>query len=300
MTGKEIMAEEFERAGMRGYRADEVDAFLQKVAAYVDEQEGKINDLTYKIQILADKIEEYKADEENIRDALLNAQKLGSSILNEAKAKAESLTREAKAKADGMVGAAEKTSSELMDQAKENVEQLTRASLQKPNAELASIKKVCEAERRHLETMKQEVSVFRASILKQYKAHLDLLSALPSVEEKPASTEPEPAPEPAGFAPQPQEDPEAAPAPVEESVSFEETGSGQPETISSDISGIQEEMEQEEKAQTKEFTGEPKNEEKHREEEKAEYAFNRRSSRQSYMEKFGELKFGGFNDKDKK
>lgn len=315
MTGKEIMAEEFERAGMRGYRADQVDAFLQKVADYVDEQDVKINDLTYKIQILADKIEEYKADEENIRDALLNAQKLGSSILNEAKAKAESLTRDAQAKAESMVNEAQSTSDELMEQAKTKVEALTKDSLQKANAELAAVKRERDAEQRHLEAMKQEVSKFRASILKQYKAHLDLLSSLPTVEESKTAEEkeaeepeviqaPEEVIEPAAEEPAeekieeiPAEETAAA---VEEGDSASEAEPEKIETITSELSGVEQELENEEKAQTKEFVGESKSEEKSRESERHEYAFNRRSTRNSYVEKFGELRFGGFNDKDKK
>ena len=72
MTGKDIQNAAFEKAGMRGYRADQVDAYLHTVAEYVDEQNEKIEDLTYKLKVLADKVEEYRTDEENIREALKN------------------------------------------------------------------------------------------------------------------------------------------------------------------------------------------------------------------------------------
>lgn len=68
MTGKDIQNAAFEKAGMRGYRADQVDAYLHTVAEYVDEQNEKIEDLTYKLKVLADKVEEYRTDEENIRE----------------------------------------------------------------------------------------------------------------------------------------------------------------------------------------------------------------------------------------
>ena len=67
MTGKEILQAEFDRAGKHGYMADQVDTLLQQIAAFVDEQESAKEDLTYKIQILADKIEEYKKERERTR-----------------------------------------------------------------------------------------------------------------------------------------------------------------------------------------------------------------------------------------
>lgn len=169
MTGKEILEEEFEKATMRnGYRAEQVDAFLQDIAKYVDSINDKNKDLTYKIQILAEKIEDYKKDEESIRDALLGAQKLGSSILNEAKSKAEALTRDAKVAAD-----------DVLTQAKSKVDFLTKDSLQKANYEITSLKKDCEREQKHLDSMKNEVSLFRTMILKQYKNHIDSLQNIP-------------------------------------------------------------------------------------------------------------------------
>lgn len=195
MTGKEILQAEFEKAGMRGYRADQVDALLQSIASFVDKQKKENDDLTYKMKILADKIEEYKKDEESIRDALLGAQKMGSSILNEAKSKAEALTRESRAaaeemltsaqqKSEAMVSSAKTASEEMLAQAKSKIENLTKDSLQKANLEIANARREGEREKKKLEAMKNEISSFRSSILKQYKAHLDLLSNLPVEEIK--------------------------------------------------------------------------------------------------------------------
>lgn len=311
MTGKEILEEEFERAGMRGYRADQVDAFLQKVAAYVDEQEAARSDLTYKMQILAGKIEEYKKDEENIREALLGAQKLGNSILSDARAKAETMTREAKA-----------TSDEMLTQAKAKVDAMTKDSLQKVNLELSALKRECDVEQRRYEMLKQEVSSFRASILKQYKAHLDLLSNLPTQENKLSTPPPREAAAKeeasAGSEDAERMEPSAETATasvaagetevnVPASAVEAETGVSQPKEVcvSSEIApedtDTRQEMEQAEQAQTKEFTPEHK--------EKAigpsvggssEKTDNgvRKTPRPNFIEKFGELKFGGFGENE--
>ena len=293
MTGKEILEEEFEKAGMRGgYNAQQVDAFLQRVASYVDDVNQQNSDLNYKIKILADKIEEYKADEENIRAALLGAQKLGTSVVNEAKAKAEAMTREARA-----------ASEEMLSQARAKIDALTRESKQKTSMELSAMKRECDLEQRTLEKMKQEVSNFKNFLLKQYKAQLQLLTNLPSMDdrgERPAPAapvpapppEPRPAPEPPPEYPR-QEEPEpvrpaavsAAPEPEPE-----EQALPAPEIIHSDPAPIEEELEQDVQGQTKEFAANQGGEGGRQE--------PRRPQRQNYIEKFGELKFGSFTDKE--
>lgn len=315
MTGKEILEEEFERAGMRGYRADQVDVFLQKVAAYVDEQEQEKNDLMYKMQILADKIAEYKADEENIREALLGAQKLGSSIVNEAKTKAETITQEAKASSD-----------EMLAQAKAKVDSMMKESLQKVNLDLSSIRRECEMEQRRFELLKQEVSNFRASLLKQYKTHLDLLSNLPSVEKKDtesaakkpeavsAETEVAEEMQPPLFTEEVEETTETEESFADEEAVEDEAPTEEPailftktQTIKSEIFSdtAEQEIAQEEQEHTKEFHSDRTHIEagKTNEEDpffKPKYGTNHRAGgRPSYIEKFGELKFGGFGENDK-
>lgn len=308
MTGKEILEEEFEKAGMRGYKADQVDEFLRKIAEYVDEINKEKEDLTYKIQILADKIEEYKADEENIREALLGAQKLGASMLNEAKAKAEAMTRESKS-----------ASEEMLAQARAKVDSLTKDSLQKANSELSSIKRECDMEQRHLESIKKEVSSFKATILKQYKAQLTLLSNLPSAEERSVAVERidnrvETITEPVYSEPAHDEEivspviEEEKPAPsirmeIQSIEEVEEAPVPQVQTIKSGIVSIDDEIEKEEREQTKEFGSERKSmekeNEKNAEKEESASSFGRRNQRPNYIEKFGELKFGGFGENDK-
>ncbi len=283
MTGKEILEEEFERAGIRGYKAEQVDAFLQTVASYVDDLNSKNEDLNYKLQILANKIEEYKSDEENIREALLGAQKLGTSILNEAKSKAETTTREAKAAAD-----------EMLTQAKAKIEALTKESKQKTSMELSAMKRECEMEQRNLERMKQDVSNFKAFLLKQYKAQLQLLTNLPTIPEEKSATRPEPAKE--VFVSE-----ETGETSEEEKIGkvflIEEDDSvSSTETISSDILPSHDELEEEEKEQTKEFGGEASEEES---KDGSDSSQGKHSSRPNYIEKFGELKFGGFTDSAK-
>lgn len=324
MTGKDILQEEFERAGIRGYKAESVDAFLAKVAAYVDKQEEEKNELLYKVKILAEKIEEYKGDEENIREALLGAQKLGTSILNEAKAKSEAMLQEARTTYDTTIS-----------QAKTKAEATTKETIQKANMDLNEIRRESEKERILLEKMKKEIATFRASIYKQYKNHLDLLASLPvpasAAEARPSDEAPAETaktssfgaedikPQFASASPRVQFfDQDAEPAAKQDSdlsdsrlkadggLFFTKT-----QTVASDITSTASELEKEEAGQTKEFASDiPDAEEETDIKEDTQPTSNSQEfrvnigtpsggQRPNYMEKFGELKFGGFGQSDK-
>lgn len=293
MTGKDIQNAAFEKAGMRGYRADQVDAYLHTVAEYVDEQNEKIEDLTYKLKVLADKVEEYRTDEENIREALLGAQKLGSSIVNEAKAKAKAITEESQAAAD-----------EMMAQAKAKVEAITKESLQRATADLNALKRECDAEQRSYDLLKKEISKFKANIMQQYRSHIAMVMALPSVEEPKAEAEEqtvESKPEK-----EPEVSEEATPTVEAETVPQEEPVLDPLQTTLEEAAAAGEEPVKEEAfdvntaeesydamhgdlSETIEFKRVTTQEEPREE----------KTGRPNYMEKFGELRFGGFNDTNK-
>ena len=301
MTGKDIQNAAFEKAGMRGYRADQVDAYLHTIAEYVDEQNEKIEDLTYKLKVLADKVEEYRSDEENIREALLGAQKLGSSIVNEAKAKAQALAEEAQASAD-----------EMMAQAKAKVEAITKESLQRATADLNALKRECDAEQRSYEMLKKEISKLKANIMQQYRSHIAMVMALPSIEEQKTDQEKESEetlekeqaiPFASEAAEKMPENLDAAPKDAAEADSGEEADPMQ--TTLAEAADMTEKAEeepgpilesrQEQESETKASATIPfarLNEQEEAHEEK--------QTRPNYMEKFGELRFGGFNDSDHK
>lgn len=168
MTVGDIHNVTFEKA-MRGYRAEDVDDFLTKVAQdfelLLQERDDAINEreasaaaaaqeketLEKKLYILAEKIEQYRGDEENLKVALLNAQRLGETVVYEAKQKAEGIVYEAKTKATQM-----------------NEELRTQQA----------------AEEKKLAGMRSEVSKFKTEVLDLYRHHIDLLGALPSQDEK--------------------------------------------------------------------------------------------------------------------
>ena len=193
LTSNEIRTVSFDRT-IRGYRCEDVEAFLQQVADQFDQQEATMADLEKKLHILAQKIEEYRADEDTLKTALLNAQRMGENVIHEAKQKADSILREATLKSES-----------LNEQAKAQVLE----------------------QQMELERVQAEVAHFKASVLGLYKSHIESLSTLPGSEpepEQPAQpAQPEVEVQPVAE-PQPEAEEEAE-APAEE---FEQTLEPQP------------------------------------------------------------------------
>ena len=157
ITAQDIHNVTFEKA-LRGYRMDEVDEFLSKVAEQIDALTKEKADLEKKMYILAEKVDQYRKDEETLKTALLNAQRLGETVVYEAKQKAETILYDANSKAS---------------QAKE--EAAERVAL----------------EEQALAEMKRQVAQFKNDILNLYKQHIESLSAIPGAEDRPARQEPD-------------------------------------------------------------------------------------------------------------
>ena len=161
MNAKEISAQRFDKSAF-GYKVDEVDAYLNEVAAVVNELTVQNTELQNKLEILATKLEEYRQDENSMKEALIGAQKLGNNILKEAREKADEIITEAQAKGDTIIREATESSQKT----------------------LASVKKDIEKEQHTLLLTQREVSNFKSKLLALYKSHLDTITSIPEIKEK--------------------------------------------------------------------------------------------------------------------
>lgn len=162
----DIVNVSFRKAG-RGYNAEDVDSFIDQIRESYDtlmkktiEQHDQLEaaekekaQFDKKLQVLADKIQEYRQEEDGIKSALLSAQKLGDASLREARHKSEVILNDANMKAEKIIADAE-------NQVK--------------------------GQQEGLDEMKRQVSDFRSKLLDMYKQHLTLINSLPH-SEKPAS-----------------------------------------------------------------------------------------------------------------
>ncbi|WP_367926020.1 DivIVA domain-containing protein [uncultured Ruthenibacterium sp.] len=136
---------------MRGYRPEEVDAYLAQVAGEMEKLQAEKEDNEKKLFILAEKVDQYRNDEETLKTALLNAQRMGESVIHEARQKAETILYDANSKAN-----------QLKQEAADNVAEMEQ----------------------ELARLKTEVAQFKSNVLMLYRQHIESLSAVPG-EEKP-------------------------------------------------------------------------------------------------------------------
>lgn len=93
---------EFKKS-VRGYNAEDVHNFVDEVVATLEQNKKEKVELVKKLDILAKRIEQYRQDEENVRGALINAEKVKGSAVKEAESKVSNMLEEAKAEAKRIV-----------------------------------------------------------------------------------------------------------------------------------------------------------------------------------------------------
>lgn len=103
LTIDEIKNVSFRKASFSGgYNAEDVDEFIDEVIASFEQLKKEKTNLVHKIDRLATRLEEYRADEETVRNALLTSQKMSDACIKEAKEKAGRIIRDAEEKAQAL------------------------------------------------------------------------------------------------------------------------------------------------------------------------------------------------------
>ncbi|MBE6903949.1 MAG: DivIVA domain-containing protein [Ruminococcaceae bacterium] len=162
----------FKGSFMGGYNQEQVDNFLLSLSKDYEKLYNENEDLKKKLTILAQKVEEYRTQETNIKNAVLYSQR----IRDEA-------TVEAEAKSKEIIEAAEKVSKDLID----DVEEKAAKQREEEEKRLADFKaqneKEIEKEKKALDQIKKEVSDFKLKLQELYKEHLKTILSLPTYEE---------------------------------------------------------------------------------------------------------------------
>ena len=190
MNAKEIINRKFEKAAFNGYKSEDVDEFLKEVSDEFAALQKDKSELERKLEVLADKIREYREDEDALKDALLIAQKQGNAIVAESKASAEKLTKETneavekklaetKARVERTVGDADEYSRKTRQEADETAAKIIKDANDKAAEIKALMDKQQEIQENILQETRKNVNEYRAKILEEYKNHIALLEGLP-------------------------------------------------------------------------------------------------------------------------
>ena len=188
ISSEDVRHVTFDKA-FQGYRREDVDDYLKQVAQAMDDLAAQNDDLQKKLVMLAQRIEKYRTMENSLSTSMINAQRMGDSIIRESKQKAAEIIRSANIKA-------------------EDREQRARDDVELAKQEIV--------------TLKGEADSFKRSLIEMYRKHINLINKLPDYTRRPEDEPvppPSPAPEQAAApAAEPQE-----PAPVREEPPVQET-----------------------------------------------------------------------------
>ena len=168
ITAKDIQRKKFEKVKF-GYAVEEVDAFLAEVAEEMQRLEKSVSESDEKIKLLAGKVREYKDTEDDLRNALIGAQKQAREVVEAANAKA----------------------AEIEAQARERVGSVEQQAIAEQEDKLKEVTAKLEQENAVLEATQRQVSEFKQSVFDMYRAHLAQLAKLPDAVKKEAAAEPE-------------------------------------------------------------------------------------------------------------
>ena len=157
MTLEEIKNVSFRKANIGGYRVEDVDDFIDRVEETVNSIAQENRAEKQKVRDLDVKLAECKSKEDSISQVLLNAQRQADSVVREAEQRAEIILQDARNEAQ-----------EIVSRAQNEID----------------------GQKEAIETLKREVSQFKARLLGVYREHLTLIDALPGGEEEKAPEEP--------------------------------------------------------------------------------------------------------------
>lgn len=208
LTPDQIKSKEFHTTGKSSYKAEEVDEFLKEIHASYDQMFRENANIIKKMSILANKVEEYKKDEDSLRQALLSAQKLADRIVSEAKETSEKQLSEASQQAEDMLSDASQKAEKILDNAQRTADAKIHEANKQADEIIGGINRKVTQENLVLEMLKKEVAAFRTKMMDMYKEHLTLLDRLPTYSEETEEVQ--------------DIEPEAAETPVEEPVEVEE------------------------------------------------------------------------------
>ena len=186
ISSEDVRRVTFDKA-FQGYRREDVDAYLKEVAQAMDDLAAQNDDLQKKLVVLAQRIDQYRAEDDTLRTTMINAQRLGENVIREAKQKAAEIIRTANIKA-------------------EDREQRSRDDVELAKQEIV--------------TLKSEADSFKRSLIEMYRKHINLINKLPDYTPQPEdppvrpmqpAAEPAPAPVQAAPAEQPAVEPTYTP-----------------------------------------------------------------------------------------
>lgn len=201
LTPKDLRNHEFQMSGRNGYLAADVDDYMDEVYSSYDQMFRENAEIVRKLQVLADRLAKYKDDEENIRNALVEAQRMKNSIIVEAQQKAQGQLSEteekiraaresvdaqsgeildkARVEADEILKDARAEAAEIIDRANKKATDLLSTADAIYEEKVGSVAEEAAKQEAYLEKVKVESAKIRKQLSDTYQMQMELLSFAP-------------------------------------------------------------------------------------------------------------------------
>lgn len=201
ISAEDIKKKEFSKAGMSGYKKIEVDVFLDEIVNTINYFTATTAANEKKIADYELKLNEYKEDEQAIKSALVNAQRVGEQIRTEAQANADDILFKANAQSEQILSDAKEQSAAMLAEAKEKAdlimteaqnlskelsektEKVTRESIDHTKRTTEAMKSAAEnavmQQQSLFDALKAQVAMFKRDVLKKYEEQMLLVSTIP-------------------------------------------------------------------------------------------------------------------------
>lgn len=188
----EIRNVKFSKA-MGGYKTDEVERLIQKIADDYEEFEDRTKKFQSKIEEMKSELEQLKKEKSSINNVLLSAQQLADKTVADANAQAENILNEVRLEAEKVRSDFETEKNSLENEKnqliadtnaeKERInaqfDEFVRNNDEKHKAILHECKKAVEAEQLLYEKLKLTVADFKKQVLSMYSSHISSIEEIP-------------------------------------------------------------------------------------------------------------------------
>lgn len=211
LTPKQLKSYDFQSVGRNAYKSTDVDEFMSEVYESYEQMFRENGELVKKLSLLAEKVSEYKSDSDNIRNALLTAERMKERIVNEAEdfakqtkdeteTKVKSLLDDAQDKskniiekandnADKIVLDAKYEADKIMNSTKEKSSELLSKSKELYDTKMNALKADSIKQQAILDNLKNNANDLKSKLKELYTCHLELVDDMPDFQvEKSSAT----------------------------------------------------------------------------------------------------------------
>ncbi len=184
-TAEEIKNVGFSKS-MSGYKPEEVEIFLDKVASDYQNFEKIINEYKAEVARLQNEIDTAEHSKNSIQSVLLNAQKLAEQIVAEAKAQSDEMIRNAEdsiavlaAQEKEMTTTFELKAAERKANLEAELSEMVKDAKLKADSITAAADDSVRRQQVLFDKLKLEVAAFKSAVTSKYKEHLSILQEIP-------------------------------------------------------------------------------------------------------------------------